>query len=315
MEFRQLGHSGIAVSVFSLGSWLTYEFMEEQDALAVIGSGLAAGINFLDDARYDDRTGRAPMATGYSEVVFGRLLRKGGWNRTELIIANKLWYEFYPEQSPEEELEGSLLRLQMDYLDIVYCAALPDSLPMIEMIRHIDGLITSGKLRNWGVLNWPTEKIDEAFHVAKAEGLRAPCAAQLPYSVLERSPVEDEQTERICSSAGIGIVASFCLHGGLLSGKYNQAEVSPNSRFREKQVEVMHQKGLLTKVSQVMDIAREVGCTPAQLALAYCLKNNQVSSILFGAKKVTQLEENIRTLEILPRIDQEVMTRLRHLES
>jgi L-glyceraldehyde 3-phosphate reductase len=109
MGFRQLGHSGIAVSVFSLGSWLTYEFMEEQDALAVIGSGLAAGINFLDDARYDDRTGRAPMATGYSEVVFGRLLRKGGWNRTELIIANKLWYEFYPEQSPEEELEGSLL--------------------------------------------------------------------------------------------------------------------------------------------------------------------------------------------------------------
>jgi aryl-alcohol dehydrogenase-like predicted oxidoreductase len=99
------------------------------------------------------------------------------------------------------------------------------------------------------------------------------------------------------------------------AGKYNQGEVSPNSRFGEKQVEVMHQKGLLTKISQVMDIAREVGCTPAQLALAYCLKNNQVSSILFGAKKVTQLEENIRTLEILPRIDQEVMTRLRHLES
>lgn len=182
------------------------------------------------------------MATGYSEVVFGRLLRKGGWNRAELIIANKLWYEFYPEQSPEEELEGSLLRLHMDYLDIVYCAAHPDSLPMIEMIRHIDGLITSGKLRNWGVLNWSTEKIDEAFHVAKAEGLRPPCAAQLPYSVLERSPMEDERTERICSSAGIGIVASFCLHGGLLSGKYNQAEVSPNSRFGEKQVEVMRKR-------------------------------------------------------------------------
>jgi aryl-alcohol dehydrogenase-like predicted oxidoreductase len=101
MEFRQLGHSGIAVSVFSLGSWLTYEFMEEQDVLAVIGSGLAAGINFLDDARYDDRTGRAPRATGCSEVVFGRLLRKGGWNRADLIIANKLWFEFYPEQSPK----------------------------------------------------------------------------------------------------------------------------------------------------------------------------------------------------------------------
>jgi aryl-alcohol dehydrogenase-like predicted oxidoreductase len=89
MEYRQLGNSGIEVSVFSLGSWLTYEFMEESAALAVIGAGLEAGINFLDDARYDDRTGTAPMKTGYSEVVFGRLLRKGGWNRADLVIANK----------------------------------------------------------------------------------------------------------------------------------------------------------------------------------------------------------------------------------
>ena len=315
MEFRQLGHSGLAVSALSLGSWLTYEFMEEQDALAVIGSGLAAGINFLDDARYDDRTGRAPMETGYSEVLFGRLLRKGGWNRADLIIANKLWYEFYPEQSPEEELEGSLSRLQMDYLDIVYCAGLPGSLPMVEMIRQIDGLITSGKLRNWGVLNWPAEKLEEAVHVAKVEGLRPPCAAQLAYNVLLRSPVEDEQTERICRSGEIGIVASFCLYGGLLSGKYNQAEADPNSRFGEKQLEALRQKGLLPKVNQVIDMAGEVGCTPAQLALAYCLKNNQVSSVLFGAKKVTQVEENIRTLEMLSRIDKGVMTKLRHLES
>src|SRR5690242_9556813 len=116
MEFRALGNSGIPVSAFSLGSWLTYEFMEEQDALAVISAGLEAGINFLDDARYDDRTGTAPMKSGYSEVLFGRLLRQGGWNRADLIIANKLWLEFYPQQSLQEELEGSLARLQLDYL-------------------------------------------------------------------------------------------------------------------------------------------------------------------------------------------------------
>src|SRR5687768_15295923 len=104
MEFRQLGHSGVAVSAFSLGSWLTYEFMDERDALAVIGAGIAAGITFLDDARYNDRTGTAPLKTGYSEVIFGRLLRKGGWNRADLFIANKLWHEFYPEQSPAAEL-------------------------------------------------------------------------------------------------------------------------------------------------------------------------------------------------------------------
>src|SRR6185436_12532363 len=131
MEFRSLGHSGLAVSAFSLGSWLTYEFMDEPAALAVIESGLAAGMNFLDDARYDDRTGTAPLKTGYSEVLFGRLLHKGGWNRASLIIANKLWYEFYPEQSAEAELDASLARLQLEYLDLVYCAAPPASLPLI----------------------------------------------------------------------------------------------------------------------------------------------------------------------------------------
>jgi aryl-alcohol dehydrogenase-like predicted oxidoreductase len=107
MEFRPLGHSGLEVSAFSLGSWLTYEFMDEQEALAVMARGLEAGINFLDDARYNDRTGAAPLKTGYSEVLFGRLLRKGGWNRANLVIANKLWYEFYPQESPEAELDGS----------------------------------------------------------------------------------------------------------------------------------------------------------------------------------------------------------------
>jgi len=314
MEFRQLGHSGIAVSVFSLGSWLTYEFMEEQDALAVLGSGIEAGINFLDDARYNDRTGTAPLKTGYSEVVFGRLLRKGGWKRANLIIANKLWYEFYPEQSPEEELDGSLSRLKMDYLDLVYCAAPPASLPMTEMVKQLDDLIKSGKLRYWGVLNWPVEKIEEAYKAATTEGMSAPCAAQLPYSLLNLSPVEDEQIRNICSSAGIGIVASYCLYGGLLSGKYNRTEAAIRGRFGEKELEVIRQKGLLNKVDRVISIAQDVGCTPAQLALAYCLRNNQVSSLLFGATKTTQVEDNLRTLEILPRIHQEVMTKLRNLE-
>jgi aryl-alcohol dehydrogenase-like predicted oxidoreductase len=314
MEFRQLGHSGIAVSAFSLGSWLTYEFMEEQDALAVLGSGIEAGINFLDDARYNDRTGTAPLKTGYSEVVFGRLLHKGGWKRDNLIVANKLWYEFYPEQSPEEELDGSLSRLKMDYLDLVYCAAPPASLPMTEMVQQLDDLIKSGKLRYWGVLNWPVEKIEEAYKVAATEGMSAPCAAQLPYSLLNLSPVEDEQIKNICSSAGISIVASYCLYGGLLSGKYNRTEAAIRGRFGEKELEVMRQKGLLNKVDRVISIAQDVGCTPAQLALAYCLRNNQVSSLLFGATNTTQVEDNLRTLEILPRINREVMTKLHNLE-
>src|SRR6476659_3484617 len=163
MEYRRLGNSDLQVSAFSLGSWLTYEFMDEQDALAVIKSGLAQGINFLDDARYDDRTGHAPIKSGYSEVIFGQLLRKGGWKREDLIIANKLWLEFYPGQSLEEEINGSLGRLQMDYLDLVYCATPPAAASLIDVLKQLDSLVKSGKIRYWGVLNWPVEQLTQAY--------------------------------------------------------------------------------------------------------------------------------------------------------
>lgn len=127
MEYRKLGRSDLQVSAFPLGSWMTYEFMDEADALAVLKSGLNQGINFLDDARYDDRTGHAPLKSGYSEVLFGRLLRKSGANRQDLVIANKLWLEFYPGQSLEEELAASLGRMELEYLDLVYCVRPPGS--------------------------------------------------------------------------------------------------------------------------------------------------------------------------------------------
>lgn len=313
MEFRTLGNSGVKVSVFSLGSWLTYEFMEEDAALAVLAAGIESGINFLDDARYDDRTGKAPLKSGYSEVIFGRLLRKGGWKRDDLFIANKLWLEFYPQQSFEQELDASLDRLQMDYLDLAYCAPPPASLPLEAMVKELDELIKTGKLRHWGVLNWSVEQIAQTQQIALAEGFSPPCAAQLAYNLLAKSPVEDEQTKSVCDSAGIGIVASYTLYGGLLSGKYNQ-ETTLKGRFSTQEIEKIRQKGLLEKVEQVIQIALEVGCTPAQLAMAYCLKNRQISSVLFGATTVEQLESNLRALELLPRLDEAVMEKLHNLK-
>jgi aryl-alcohol dehydrogenase-like predicted oxidoreductase len=178
----------------------------------------------------------------------------------------------------------------------------------------MDDLVKTGKIRYWGVVNWPVEKIEEAYRVATAAGLRRPCAAQLRYSLLETSPVEDEPTEKLCRAAGIGIVASYSLYGGLLSGKYNQSDAAIKGRFGAEAVETMRQKGLLDKVNRLKGIAQEVGCTPAQLALAYCLRNERVSSLLFGATKVAQVEDNLRTMEILPRINEAVMTRLHNLE-
>lgn len=313
MEFRQLGNSGIDVSVFSLGSWLTYEYMAEKDALAVMGCGLEAGINFLDDARYDDRTGQAPLKTGYSEVVFGRLLRQSGWKRADLIIANKLWYEFYPKESAEAELDGSLSRLQMDYVDLLYCNPPPITLPIVELVQQMDALVKTGKARYWGVVNWSVEKTAEAYQAATAAGLTPPCAAQVRYSLLDPALAESETTRQLCLAADIGLVASYSLYGGLLSGKYNQTDPALKTRFGAEAVESMRQKGLLKKVDLVISLAQELGCTPAQLALAYCLRNDLVASLLFGATTTSQVEANLRTLEILPRINQEVITRLQNL--
>lgn len=313
MENRKLGNSDLNVSAFSLGSWLTYEFMDELEALAVIESGLSAGINFLDDARYDDRTGQAPLKSGYSEVIFGQLLRKGGWQRADLIIANKLWLEFYPEQSLEEELNGSLERLQMEHLDLVYCAPPPASLPLVNLLKELDNLIKTGKLRYWGVLNWTVEQLAQAHQIAVTEGLPTPCAAQLAYSLLSKSPVEDKENIAIFEANRIGIVASYTLQGGLLTGKYNRNTAALNSRFKPQEVENMRQKGLLQKVEQVIQIARSLDCTPSQLALAYCLKNRQVASVLFGAKSAQQVKANLRALEILPQLNSEVLNKLQAL--
>jgi len=315
MELRRLGNSNLQVSLLSLGSWQTFEFLSEQDGLSVMARAIDGGINFLDDARYDDKTGKAPIPSGYSEVVFGRLLKKGGWNRDGLVIANKLWFEFYPKEDLTAELDGSLSRLQMDYLDIVYCAQPPASLPLIDMLKQIDRLIASGKLRAWGVLNWPAAKIEEACQLAIAASLHPPHAAQLPYSILQRSPVENAETQRVCDAQGIGVVASYTLHGGVLSGKYARAESNDGNRMDQKQLDDLRHKGTLDKAAQVAAVARRLGCTPAQLAVSYCLKNRHVASVLFGAKSVKQIEENLGALNVLQLVNDRVLTELREIAS
>jgi aryl-alcohol dehydrogenase-like predicted oxidoreductase len=310
MEHRRLGRSGISVSALSLGSWMTYESMEEKDALAVMQAGLDAGIDFLDDARYNDRTGKAPLKTGYSEVLFGNLFRQTGRNRADVVIGNKIWFEFYPAENIETELDGSLSRIGIDYLDIVYCDAGPASLPLVEMVATLDRLITAGKLRAWGVLNWTTESIDEAIRVANANGLRPPAAAQLAYSALTRSPVEDTDAHQTFDR-GVGVVASYSLLGGLLSGKYHSGAAAEGRLAGE--LASPRVQPLLPKIDAFVTIARELACTPSQLAIAYCLKNPDVTSVLFGSKQVAQVRDNVRALEVVGRLDDEVMARLRRL--
>ena len=180
-----------------------------------------AGITFLDDARYDDETGTAPIPTGYSEVLFGELFRKTGWRRDETIVANKLWWEFWPEQTAAAELDASLARMQFDYVDIIYANAPIGGLGLEELVTSTAGLITSGRARAWAIVNWPADLLLEASAIATRNGLPQPCAAQLPYSLVHRSEVEDGAMMRALDASGASVVASFVLAGGVLTGKYD----------------------------------------------------------------------------------------------
>src|SRR5580698_11333909 len=157
---RPLGSSGLDVSVMSLGSWRTFERLPAGTRVAIMRAARDEGINFFDDARYNDETGTAPIPTGYSEVVFGELFRAAGWPRPEAIVANKLWWEFWPEQSPAQEVAGSLRRMQFDYLDLVYSEVPPAGLPLEAAVELITGLIRAGTVRAWGTLNWPPELME-----------------------------------------------------------------------------------------------------------------------------------------------------------
>src|SRR5438445_7603094 len=156
---RVLGASGLDVSRLALGSWRTFERLSAQDGLSVMLAARDAGITFLDDARYDDETGSAPIPTGYSEVRFGELFRSAGWPRAETVVANRLWWEFWPDQSATEELDASLGRMRFDYVDVIYANPPPGGLDLESLVTAVSGLVGSGKARAWAIVNWPAEPL------------------------------------------------------------------------------------------------------------------------------------------------------------
>ena len=311
MERRPLGSSGLRVSALSLGSWRTFERIPREAGIAVLEAAREAGIDFLDDARYDDETGTAPISTGYSEVVFGELFRAAGWKRDEVIVANKLWWEFWPEQSPAEELDGSLERMGFDHLDVVYSAEPPGGLPLAELVGMVGELLASGKLRAWGVLNWEPELVAEASRIASTAGIAQPCAAQLPYSLAYPEPVEDPATVDALGLAGAGVVASSVLAGGALSGKY---AAGGTGRLTEAPDDPSRRRSL--RVGELLRTrADELGTTPSRLALGFALANPRVASVLFGATSPEQVRENVRALDTLAALGESGVQSLRKLAS
>lgn len=310
MEYRKLGHSDIDVSALSLGSWNTFEFMSEADGLAVLSAAVDAGINFLDDARYDDTSGQAPLKTGYSEVVFGNLLRAGGFDRDKLFISNRLWFEFYPDESFEAEVDGSLGRIGIDHFDLVFCFTPPKQLSPADLVEQLGALVATGKVRYWAPGNWPVELLAECCEIAARTGAPLPPAAMVPYSVLIKSFVENEMMEALCREYGIGLVSSSALQGGLLTGKYNTEKPPQSVRYKSEDLEFFRESGTLDKIGDFLALAEEVGRSPAQLAYVYCLRHPLVSSVLFGATSTAQVEENLSALQGAKELDGSLLDRL-----
>jgi aryl-alcohol dehydrogenase-like predicted oxidoreductase len=295
MEHARLGRSELHVSRIALGSWRTFERMPREQGVAVMRAAREAGIDFLDDARYDDEIGTAPIPTGYSEVVFGELFRAAGWERDEVVVANKLWWEFWPEQDAAGELDASLARMGLDHLDLAYSEKPPDGVSVDEVVAQCGALIDSGKLRAWGLLNWPADLLAEAARSAERQGIAMPAAIQLPYSLVRRSPVEDPKTTEALEPSGASIVASATLAAGALTGKYLDRE--GHGRIEHERNDPKHAPALAI-AHELLSLSAQFEAPPAALAIAFALQHPNVASVLIGATTPTQIEENVKALGV-----------------
>jgi aryl-alcohol dehydrogenase-like predicted oxidoreductase len=310
LPHRSLGTTtdALDVSIFALGSWRTFERIPRDDGLAVMRAARESGITFLDDARYNDETGTAPIATGYSEVVFGELFRAAGWVRDDVVVANKLWWEFWPEQDAAGELDASLGRMGLDHVDLIYSMMPPDGLSIFDLVGQVAALVTSGRARAWGIGNWPADALTEAVQMARDLGVDLPVAAQLPYSLVRTEWVRDPAMEAVLADGGIGLVASYVLAGGTLTGKYLRGDAGRAST--DETANVVAGK---SRAAAVVELAEQWGVTPANVAFCFALSHPRLASVLFGATSPQQIHDNIASLDVFNSLDAQQRAQLEAL--
>jgi aryl-alcohol dehydrogenase-like predicted oxidoreductase len=307
---RPLGSAGIQVSALSLGSWRTYDRLPVPTGVAILRAARDEGINFFDDARYDDETGTAPMRTGYSEVLFGELFRGAGMRRDEAVVTNKLWWEFWPQQSAAAELDASLDRMGFDYIDVIYANAPPEGMSAADLVAEVGGLVASGQARAWGLVNWPADLAGLAVAAAPALGVTPPCAIQLPYSLVGRSWLEDAAMTRVFEASGAAGIASFSLAGGVLSGKYLSGPATGRAAGALEDARVAP---AVAAAGELAALAGRLDTTPAALALAFPLTNPIVTSVLFGATSAEQVRANCAATGLLERLGPDDLAELQRI--
>jgi voltage-dependent potassium channel beta subunit len=318
MEYRRLGRSGLKVSALSLGSWVTYgNQVDEKAAIEMMAAARDQGVNFFDNAEV--------YASGRSETLMGVALNKLGWDRLTYIVSTKFFWGLpakYGEGVNEKNtlnrkylmqaIDQSLKRFNLDYVDLVYCHRADPHTPIEETVYAMHDMIVSGKALYWGTSEWSAAEISEAWHIADKHHLHKPVMEQPEYNLFKRRRVEQEYA-RLYEDIGLGLTTWSPLASGLLSGKYI-AGVPDGSRASLKNMAWMkdgvENKQKATAVAALTSIAAELGCTAAQLSIAWCLKNPNVSTVITGASRLPQFAENIKALDAATKLDASVMQKI-----
>ncbi len=315
MEYRRLGSSGLQLSALSFGAWVTFgDQVGEDIAYECMQAAYEAGVNFFDNAE--------GYAQGRAETMMGNIIKKAGWKRSDLVVSTKIfWGGAGPNSqglSRKHIIEGtkaSLARLQMDYVDLIFCHRPDLHTPIEETVRAMSFIVDQGLAFYWGTSEWSAEQITEAYQIARREHLVPPQMEQPQYNMFHRDRFEKEY-DRLYREIGLGTTIWSPLASGLLSGKYNQgfpqdSRVNlPGYEWLRQIFESPEAQANVEKVKRLAPVAQEVGGSMAQLALAWCLKNPNVSSVITGASKPEQVRENMQALDLLPRLTPEVMARI-----
>ena len=316
MEYRRMGRTGLQLSILSFGSWVTFhKQIEDGTADELMGIAYDNGINFFDNAEV--------YALGQSEKMMGRVLKQKNWDRTSYTLSSKAFFGWRgkdnkPNQTGlsrkhlTEACHEALQRLQTDYLDLYFCHRPDKNTPIEEVVLTMNTLIQQGKILYWGTSEWSGVEIMEAHRVAKDYRIIGPSMEQPQYNLFERNKVENEYLE-VYKNVGLGTTIWSPLASGLLSGKYNDG-IPEGSRFAIEGFDWLKDRwmadDLLARLKKLGDLAKELGVSQAALSIAWCVKNEHVTTAILGATKKAQLLDNLEALKVLPLLSAEIMQQI-----
>ena len=317
MEYRRLGKSGLPVSELSFGSWITFgNQIDNSVSKELMQVAYDAGINFFDNAEV--------YANGRSEEVMGEIIQELGWSRDSYIVSSKVFFGTGSQKPHKrglhrkhvvEACEQALKRLRVDYLDLYFCHRPDKATPIEETVWSMHNLIQQGKILYWGTSEWSAQEIMEAHMFARQNNLIGPTMEQPQYNMLHRQKFEVEFSQ-IYKTVGLGTTIWSPLASGLLTGKYKDG-IKDDFRFNLEELNWLKERDLvedrIARANKVAELAGDLGCSPAQLAIAWCLKNPNVSTVILGASKVYQLEENLKAPEFVDKLTDDVMERIEEI--